>query len=111
MYNPDYMNSETVKKVQDALVGMNNEMYVVDYEMQGNTYTGCYDTVTHQVDSDSNENVCGGNILQNILGTPGMTATDANTHLGSYGSLIKDIPGINNYFDGKFEIDESAGQS
>ena len=40
-----------------------------------------------------------------------MTATDANTHLGSYGSLIDDIPGINNYFDGKFEINESAAQS
>ena len=111
MYNPDYMNSETVKTVQDALVGMNDEMYVVDYEMQGNTYTGCYNIVNHQVDSDSNENACGGNILQNILGTPGITATNANTHLGSYGSLIEDIPGINNYFDGKFEIDESAAQS
>ena len=111
MYNPDYMNSETVKKVQDALVGMNDEMYVVDYEMQGNTYTGCYNIVNHQVDSDSNENACGGNILQNILGTPGMTATDANTHLGSYGSLIEDVPGINYYFDSKFEINESAAQS
>ena len=109
MFNPDFMNAETQKKVQDALVGMNDEMYVVDYEMQGNTYTGCYNIITHQVDSDSNENACGGNILQNILGTPGMTATDANTHLSSYGSLIEDIPGISNYFNSKFDITESTG--
>ena len=25
--------------------------------------------------------------------------------------LIEDIPGINNYFDSKFEIDEAAAQS
>ena len=78
MFNPDFMDAETQKKVQDALVGMN----------------------------DSTE---GTEILENILGTPGMTATDANTHLGSYGSLIEDIPGISNYFNSKFEITESTG--
>ena len=108
MYNPDYMDAETMKKVQDTLVEMNDEMYVVNYEMQGNTYTGCYNTVTHQVDSDSNENACGGNILQNILGTAGITSTDTNTHLSSYGNLIENIPGINNYFNNKFEITEST---
>ena len=78
MFNPDFMDAETQKKVQDALVGMN----------------------------DSTE---GTEILENILGTPGMTATDANTHLGSYGGLIEDIPGISNYFNSKFEITESTG--
>jgi len=76
MYNPDYMDAETQKKVQNALIGMN----------------------------DSTE---GSTILENILGTPGMTATDAQTHLSSYGSLIEDIPGINNYFNDKFDIPES----
>ena len=77
MYNPKYMDAETQKKVQDALVGMN----------------------------DSTE---GGKILENILGTPGITATNAETHLGSYGSLIEDIPGINSYFNQKFDIIEST---
>ena len=59
-------------------------------------------------DRDSTEGTA---ILENILGTPGVTATNANTHLGSYGSLIEDVPGINYYFDSKFEINESAAQS
>lgn len=77
MFNPDYMDAETQKKVQDALIRMN----------------------------DSTE---GTEILENILGTPGITATDANTHLGPYGNLIEDIPGISNYFNSKFEITETA---
>ena len=76
MYNPDYMDAVTQKKVQDALIGVN----------------------------DSTE---GSVILENILGTPGITATDAQTHLSSYGSLIEDIPGIKTYFNNKFDILES----
>ena len=53
----------------------------------------------------------GTTILENVLGNTGITATNANTHLGSYGSLIEDVPGINYYFDSKFEINESAAQS
>ena len=80
MYNPNYIDAETQKKIQGVLVGMKAST-------EGTT------------------------ILENVLGTTGITATNANTHLGSYGSLIEDIPGINNYFDGKFEIDEAAAQS
>tara|TARA_A100001011_G_scaffold398472_1_gene503014 strand:+ start:147 stop:1202 length:1056 start_codon:yes stop_codon:yes gene_type:complete len=76
MYNPEYMDAATQKKVQDALIGMN----------------------------DSTE---GSIILENILGTPGITATDAQVHLNSYGSLIEDIPGIKTYFNDKFDILES----
>lgn len=76
MYNPEYMDDATQKKVQDALIGMN----------------------------DSTE---GSVILENILGTPGITATDAQVHLNSYGSLIEDIPGIKTYFNDKFDILES----
>ncbi len=75
MYNPNYIDTEIQKKVQDALLSMN----------------------------DSTE---GSVILENILGTTGITATDSTTHLGSYGDLIKDIPGITNYFNTKFEIIE-----
>ena len=76
MYNPEYMDAATQKKVQDALIGMN----------------------------DSTE---GNVILENILGTPGITATDAQVHLNSYGSLIEDIPGIKTYFNDKYDILES----
>ena len=75
MFNPDFMDAETQKKVQDALVGMN----------------------------DSPE---GTEILENILGTPGITATDATTHLSSYGGLISEIPGISQYYDTKYEISD-----
>jgi len=76
MYNPEYMDAVTQKKVQDALIGMN----------------------------DSTE---GSVILEKILGTPGITMTDAQAHLNSYGSLIEDIPGIKTYFNNKFDILES----
>ena len=56
-----------------------------------------------------NDSTEGTEILENILGTPGITATNANTHLGSYGGLIEDIPGISNYFNSKFDITESTG--
>ena len=54
-----------------------------------------------------NDSTEGSAILENILGTPGITATDSQTHLGSYGSLIEDIPGIKTYFNGKLDIIES----
>ena len=76
MYNPEYMDAATQKKVQDALISMN----------------------------DSTE---GSVILENILGTPGITVADAQAHLNSYGSLIEDIPGIKTYFNNKFDILES----
>ncbi len=80
-------------------------MYNPDY-MDIETQEKIQDALVGMKDSTE-----GTTILENILGTPGITATDANTHLGSYGSLIEDIPGINNYFVGKFEIDESGAQS
>ena len=54
-----------------------------------------------------NDSTEGRVILENILGTPGITATDAQAHLNSYGSLIEDIPGIKTYFNDKFDILES----
>jgi hypothetical protein len=56
------------------------------------------------VDSESNENACGGNILANVLGTPGLVEANAQEHLGSYSSLIASIPGISTYYDTKYEI-------
>ena len=104
MYNPEKLNVQTRTAILNALLAMNNEMYVEDYEMQGETYTGCYNIVTHQVDSESERNTCGGEILGNILGTPGLVEANTQEHLGSYSSLIAAIPGISSYYDTKYEI-------
>ena len=37
------------------------------------------------------ENTCGGNILENVLGTPGLVEANAQEHLGSSFSLEKSI--------------------
>ena len=41
-------------------------------------------------------------MLSSILNTPGIVATDAETHLGSYSSLISSVPGISTYYDEKY---------
>ena len=40
-------------------------------------------------------------ILEDVLSTPGMTIIDTESHLGSYGDAIGDVPGINAYFNSK----------
>jgi len=104
MFNPEYLNGVKKENVMNALLALNNEMYVVDYAMGGETYTGCYDMATHQVNNETSQNACGDNILANIIGTSGIVETNAQDHLGSYGSLVGAIPGINTYFDSKYEI-------
>ena len=106
MYNPDKLDVQTRTAILNALLAMNDEMYVVDYEMQGQTYTGCYNKISHQVDSDSERNICGGEIMSNILGTSGLVEANTQEHLGSYSSLISAIPGISTYYDTKYEISE-----
>ena len=44
----------------------------------------------------------GQSILDNILNTPGLIETDAETHLGSYGGLIEHVPGIQAYLGDKY---------
>ena len=106
MYNPDKLDVQTRTAILNALLAMNNEMYVEDSEMQGQTYTGCYNVITHQIDSDSERKSCGGEILSNILGTSGLVETNTQEHLGSYSSLISVIPGISTYYDTKYEISD-----
>ena len=48
------------------------------------------------------------NILENILNTPGFIATNTSVHLGSYSSLISNIPGISAYYEGKFSLNTSV---
>ena len=54
-------------------------MYVTDYEMNGQTITGCYNTVTHQVTQVSEE-VCGGYMWTAAVNLP-TTAAATSIHL------------------------------
>jgi len=51
-----------------------------------------------------NEDETGRSVLNNLLSTDGFSPTDAETHLGSYGGLIDEIPGIDAYYNDKYEI-------
>jgi hypothetical protein len=106
MYNPDKIDIQTRTAILNALLSMNDEMYVENYQMGGQTYTGCYDMNTHMVDSDQPMNECGDQILANILNTPGLVEVNTQEHMGIYGNLIGSIPGISTYFDTKYEIQE-----
>ena len=61
------MDIETVEKVQNALVSLN-------------------------------EDAEGREILSDLLNTDGMVATNADTHLGTYGDAVSNVPGIQAYF-------------
>ena len=43
-------------------------------------------------------------ILENVLNTPGIISTNTEEHLGSYSSLISNVPGISEYYGTKFDI-------
>ena len=47
-------------------------------------------------------------ILENVLNTPGITATNAQDHLGSYSSMLSNIPGISAYYTSKYDLNEST---
>ena len=72
MYNPDLLDMQSRTVILNALMSMNNEMYVENYTVMGNSYTGCYDISVHEVDSESPKNTCGDEILLNVLNTPGI---------------------------------------
>ena len=42
-------------------------------------------------------------ILQDVMSTPGITIIGTEDHLGHYGSLIEDVPGIEAYFNEKYD--------
>ncbi|MDA9571462.1 PhnD/SsuA/transferrin family substrate-binding protein [Candidatus Poseidoniales archaeon] len=106
MYNPATLDVQTRTAILNALLALNTEMYVEDYPMQGQNYTGCYSMVSHQVDSTSPQEACGDQILSNVLNTPGLVEVNSQEHLGSYSDLISAIPGISTYFDSKYKITE-----
>ena len=105
MYNPDKLDVQTRTAILNALLSLNSEMYVEDYPMMGQTYTGCYDFNTHVVDSNQSKGECGDQILANILNTGGLVEVNTQEHMGIYGDLIGSIPGISTYFDTKYDIE------
>ena len=105
MYNPDKLDVQTRTAILNALLSLNSEMYVEDYPMNGQTFTGCYDLSTHVVDSNQSKGECGDQILANILNTGGLVEVNTQEHMGIYGDLIGSIPGISTYFDTKYEIE------
>ena len=106
MYNPAMLDVQTRTAILNAMLALNTEMYVEDYPMQGQNFTGCYSMISHQVDSTSPQSACGDQILSNVLNTPGLVEVNSQEHLGSYSSLISAIPGISTYFDSKYDIEE-----
>ena len=104
MYNPEMLDMQSRTAVLNALMSLNNQMYVENYSVMGSTFTGCYDLSVHQINSTSDKNSCGDEILSNVLNTPGLTRVNTQEHLGSYSSLISNVPGISAYYDQKFEI-------
>ncbi|MEE2626691.1 MAG: PhnD/SsuA/transferrin family substrate-binding protein, partial [Candidatus Thermoplasmatota archaeon] len=46
----------------------------------------------------------GAKILENILNTGGIVKTNAQDHLGSYSTMISNIPGISAYYSDKYDI-------
>lgn len=51
-----------------------------------------------------NDSPDGQEILANVLNTPGLVETNTEDHLGSYGELVQNVPGISTYFNDKYAI-------
>ncbi|HJN55226.1 MAG TPA: PhnD/SsuA/transferrin family substrate-binding protein, partial [Candidatus Poseidoniales archaeon] len=109
MYNPNTMDAALRAKVQSALINLGNESYVENHTMGESTYTGCYAMTSNHVDTTSAKNTCGSEILTHIMNNEyGMAATDAPTHLGTYGAALEDIPGIMAYYGNKYSISNTT---
>ncbi len=71
------------------------------YENYGATInsTYCYNTITHQVDRTSPKAQCGDQIFNAATSKGyGLTAGNSQNHLGSYSSLLSNIPGLSKYY-------------
>ena len=87
MYNPDYLDMASRTAVLNALMSLNNEMYLENYTMRGETYTGCYDITIHQIDSSLEKNQCGDEILSNVQCNTG-NGVDKGQHARASGKLF-----------------------
>ena len=78
MYNPEYMTADTVTLLTDALALMSKS------PSDGGS----------QSDLD---------ILDAVFNTPGFTIINTEDHLGTYGTHIENVPGIQAYFADKYD--------
>ena len=98
MYNPDTLDVRTRNAILNSMLSWNDEMWVEDYEINGETYTGCYNTVTHQV-ADIPANQCGSEIISAVTSKGyRLVAGNSQNHLGSYSDLLGSIPGLSEYY-------------
>ncbi len=104
MFNPERISESDILEIQNTLTSLNQYIWVEDMEINGTNYTGCYDTITHLVDAESPKEICGDQILKNVLNTPGLSIVTTEEHLGNYSSLISSLPGIGEYFSQKYEV-------
>ena len=81
MYNPDMLDMQSRTAVLNALMSLNNMMYLENYSMRGAIYTGCYDITVHQIDESLDRNLCGDEILSNVLNTQGLTRVLSLIHI------------------------------
>ncbi len=97
MYNPNTLDIQSRTAILNALISLNYKMYIENYSIMGNIYTGCYDISVHIIDEISPKNSCGSEILTNIFNSEGITPTNSQDHLGKYSELISKIPNILEY--------------
>ena len=98
MYNSENLGEEMSAAIQEAMLSWGNEMWVEDYQVGNEIYTGCYNLVSHQV-SEMPANQCGGEIISSVT-SKGYKLVAGNTqdHLGSYSDLLGAIPGLSEYY-------------
>ena len=112
MYNSKSIDPELKVSIQNSMLSWNDEMWVEDYEMNGESYTGCYNTVTHLV-AEIPQTQCGGEILSTVTSKGyGLAAGNSQDHLGSYSDLLSAIPGLSKYYhDEKYGITDAQESS
>ena len=98
MYNPEMLDVYTRNAILNAMLSWGDEMYVEDYPMGDQNYTGCYNVVTHQV-ADIPANQCGSEIISAVTSKGyKLVAGNSQNHLGSYSDLLGSIPGLSEYY-------------
>ena len=103
IYNPELLDIQTRTAVLNALMSLNYEMYLENFSTRGLVYTGCYDISVHVIDESSSKNMCGSEIMYNILDTSGIVRATSQEHLGAYSKYIANVPGISIYYSNMFE--------
>jgi hypothetical protein len=112
MYNPETLDVRTRNAILNSMLSWNDEIWVENYEQNGEVYNGCFNTVTNSV-SDLPQIQCGGEILSSVTSKGyGLAAGNSQNHLGSYSDLLSAIPGLSKYYhDEKYGITDAATES